>query len=185
MLVASYTDYICPSSSSPLLRRSHNFLLLIRAAFSRLRDCRVNHSGRSQGKNGGRADGGVERCSVSHRYQGANRIPDSCTGHRTVAAYNDYFESMLQLAPMDLTACCAIRSSVAQSPPAMPMPPMHSPSAITGQPPSIAVHRSGPAASARPSAWTTSSCCAWAPREEVGRLFEAAHTALVVAECTE
>src|ERR1035437_4702359 len=91
-----------------------------------------------------------------------------------IGCQSDYFRSLLQLAPIDSTACCAMRSSVAQSPPA-----------ITGQPPSIAVHRCGPAASARPSAWPTSSGCACAPREEVARLFEAAHTALVVAECTE
>src|SRR5450759_1195960 len=102
-----------------------------------------------------------------------------------IGCHSDYFGSVLQLAPIDSTACCAMRSSVAQSPPAIPMPPMHSPSAIMGQLPSIAVHRCGPAASARPSAWATSSGCAWAPREEVARLFEAAHTALVVAECTE
>ena len=57
-----------------------------------------------------------------------------------------------QLAPIASTASRAMRSSVAQSPPLTPMPPMHSPPTITGAPPSIAVQRSGPAASARPSA---------------------------------
>src|SRR5205807_1654056 len=66
-----------------------------------------------------------------------------------------YFE----LAPMDSTASRAMRSSVAQSPPLTPTPPMHSPSTITGQPPSIAVQRPGPAASASPRAWATSSAC--------------------------
>ena len=45
---------------------------------------------------------------------------------------------------------CAMRSSVSQSPPLTPMPPMHWPSTRTGKPPSIAVQRSGPAASASP-----------------------------------
>ena len=68
------------------------------------------------------------------------------------------------------TASRAMRSSVAQSPPLTPTPPMHSPSTMTGQPPSIAVQRSGPAASASPSACATSSACACAPCEEVGPL---------------
>src|SRR5512146_695820 len=48
----------------------------------------------------------------------------------------------------------------------------------------MAVQRSGPAASASPIAWLTSSGCAAAPLAVVGRLFDAAHTALVVEECT-
>src|ERR1039458_3780921 len=98
--------------------------------------------------------------------------------------HGHHFESECQLAPIDSTACWAMRSSVTQSPPATPMPPMHSPSAMTGQPPCIAVQRSGPAASARPSACAASSSCACAPRAEVMRLLEAAQTALVVDECT-
>ncbi len=58
---------------------------------------------------------------------------------------------------------CAMRRSVCQSPPLTPMPPMHSPSTSTGTPPSIAVQRSGPAASARPSAWVTSRSWPTAP----------------------
>ena len=54
----------------------------------------------------------------------------------------------------------------------------------TGAPPSIAVQRSGPAASASPSAWVMSRSCPTAPFAEVARLFEAAQTALVVQECT-
>src|SRR5262245_52199965 len=77
-----------------------------------------------------------------------------------------------------------MRSSVFQSAPATPTPPMHSPSTITGQPPSMAVQRSPPAASASPSAWLVSRSCPTAPLAEVGRLFEAAQTALVVAEWT-
>src|SRR5262245_33224940 len=61
---------------------------------------------------------------------------------------------------------------------------MHSPSTITGHPPSMAVQRSMPAASASPSAWLVSRSCPTAPLAEVGRLFEAAHTAFVVAEWT-
>src|SRR5262249_27257949 len=77
-----------------------------------------------------------------------------------------------------------MRSSVFQSAPATPTPPMHSPSTITGQPPSMAVQRSAPAASASPSAWLVSRSCPTAPLAEVGRLLEAAQTALVVAEWT-
>ena len=47
----------------------------------------------------------------------------------------------------------------------------------------MAVQRSGPAASASPSACTASSACPCAPWAEVARLFEAAQTAFVVAEC--
>ena len=61
---------------------------------------------------------------------------------------------------------------------------MHSPSTRIGTPPSIAVQRSGPAASARPSACVTSRSCPTAPLAVVARLLEAAHTALVVQECT-
>src|SRR5215468_6938612 len=85
-------------------------------------------------------------------------------------------------APIASMASQAMRASVSQSPPLTPTPPMHSPSTITGKPPSMAVHRSGPAASASPIAWATSSGCACAHLAEVGRLFEAAQTALVVAE---
>src|SRR5262249_20188228 len=95
------------------------------------------------------------------------------------------YYSLFHRAPIDSTAARAIRSSVAQSAPAAPTPPMHSPSTITGAPPSIAVQRSGPAASASPSACATSSACPCAPWDVVERRFEAAHTALVVAECTE
>ena len=70
---------------------------------------------------------------------------------------------IFQLAPIASTASRAMRSSVAQSPPLTPMPPMHSPSTRTGAPPSIAVQRSGPAASARPSAWVTSRSWPTAP----------------------
>src|SRR4029077_13781575 len=45
--------------------------------------------------------------------------------------------------------------------------------------------RSGPAASASPSACATSSAWPCAPCDDVGRLFDAAQTALVVAECRE
>src|SRR5690349_9561411 len=55
---------------------------------------------------------------------------------------------------------------------------------MTGAPPSIAVQRSAPAASARPIACDTSSVLPVAPVAPVVRRFEAAHTALVVAECT-
>ena len=51
-------------------------------------------------------------------------------------------------------------------------------------PPSIAVQRSGPAASASPSACVTSRSCPTAPFAVVARLLEAAQTALVVQECT-
>src|SRR5258705_7046448 len=61
-----------------------------------------------------------------------------------------------QLSPIDSTAALAMRKSVSQSPPLTPTPPIHWPSTSTGTPPSMAVHRSGPAASARPSAWLTS-----------------------------
>ena len=61
-----------------------------------------------------------------------------------------------QFAPIDSTASLAIRKSVSQSPPLTPTPPMHSRSTSTGTPPSMAVHRSGPAASASPIAWLTS-----------------------------
>src|SRR5262245_6869222 len=61
---------------------------------------------------------------------------------------------------------------------------MHSPLTSTGQPPSIAVQRSGPAASARPRACAVSSACPTAPCDVVFRRFEAAQAALVVAECT-
>ena len=47
-----------------------------------------------------------------------------------------------------------------------------------------AIKRSGPAARARPSAWATSSVWPTAPFDPVPRLFEAAQTALVVAEWT-
>src|SRR5215831_19621955 len=94
----------------------------------------------------------------------------------------DHLPSSCHLAPIDSTAAWAMRSSVAQSPPATPMPPMHSPSTMIGEPPSMAVQRSGPAANARPSACARSSGCACAPRDEVERLLDAAHTALVVAE---
>src|SRR5882724_11525251 len=85
---------------------------------------------------------------------------------------------------MASAASLATRSSNAQSPPATPTAPMHSLPAMIGQPPSIAVQRSGPAARERPSACATSSAWPCAPFEPVARLFEAAHTALVVAECT-
>src|SRR5262249_9086927 len=58
------------------------------------------------------------------------------------------------------------------------------PPAMIGAPPSIAVQRSGPAARARPSAWATSSVWPTAPLDPVLRLLDAAHAALVVAECT-
>ena len=41
-----------------------------------------------------------------------------------------------------------MRWSVTQSPPLTPTPPIHSPSTMTGDPPSVAVQRFGPAASA-------------------------------------
>src|SRR6185436_2541105 len=72
-------------------------------------------------------------------------------------------------------------SSNSQLPPATPTPPMHSSPAMTGQPPSIAVQRSGPAASARPRACATSSGWPCAPFADVTLLFEAAQTAFVVA----
>src|SRR5439155_9516002 len=90
-----------------------------------------------------------------------------------------------ELAPIDSTASRAMRSSVAQSAPLTPTPPMHSLSTMIGQPPSIAVQRSGPAASARLSAWAVPSAWPCATWDEVVRLFEAAQTALVVAECRE
>src|SRR5258706_2408787 len=104
--------------------------------------------------------------------------------HVRPPAHPDARNLHFALAPIDSTASRATRSSNSKLPPLTPMPPMHSPSTITGHPPSIAVQRSAPAASARPSACTVSSSCACAPRAEVGRLLEAAHTALVVAECT-
>ena len=88
------------------------------------------------------------------------------------------------VAPIDSTAACAIFRSVSQSPPLTPTPPMHSPSTRIGTPPSMAVQRSGPAASARPSAWVTSRSWPTAPLAVVARLLEAAHTALVVQECS-
>src|SRR5229473_1406916 len=54
-----------------------------------------------------------------------------------------------QLTPIDSTAALAMRKSVSQSPPLTPTPPIHWPSISTGTPPSMAVHRSGPAANAR------------------------------------
>src|SRR5260221_8791812 len=89
-----------------------------------------------------------------------------------------------QLAPIDSTAACAIFKSVCQSPPLTPTPPMHWPSERIGTPPSIAVQRSGPAASASPSACVRSRSWPTAPLAVVGRLLEAAHTALVVHECS-
>ena len=71
-------------------------------------------------------------------------------------------------------------ASVSQSPPLTPTPPMHWPSTSTGTPPSMAVQRSGPAASARPMAWLTSRSWPTAPLAVVGRRLDAAHTALVV-----
>src|SRR6267143_2057105 len=82
-------------------------------------------------------------------------------------------------APIDSTASRARRSSNSQL-----TPPMHSPPTMIGQPPSIAVQRSGPAASASPRACAVSRGCPWPPFAEVGLLFEAAQTAFVVAECT-
>ncbi len=76
----------------------------------------------------------------------------------------------LQVAPIASTASRAMRSSVAQSPPLTPMPPMHSPPTMIGAPPSIAVQRSGPAANARPSAWLVSRSCPTAPLAEVHAL---------------
>src|SRR6201999_4199541 len=89
-----------------------------------------------------------------------------------------------QLAPIDSTAACAIARSVAQSPPLTPTPPMHSPFTRIGTPPSMAVQRSGPAASANPSACVTSRSWPTAPFAVVARLLEAAHTAFVVQECS-
>ena len=66
--------------------------------------------------------------------------------------YSPSLTSYFQVAPIASTASRAMRSSVAQSPPLTPMPPIHSPPMSTGAPPSIAVQRSGPAASASPSA---------------------------------
>src|SRR5258708_1531295 len=86
------------------------------------------------------------------------------------------------LAPIEATASRASFSSNSQLPPATPMPPRHSPSTRIGQPPSIAVQRPAPAASARPRAWATSSGWPCAPCDEVRRLLEAAHTAFPVAE---
>src|SRR5438445_412987 len=91
---------------------------------------------------------------------------------------------MPQFAPIDSTAILAIRKSVSQSPPLTPTPPIHSRSTSTGTPPSMAVHRSGPAASASPIAWLTSRSWPAAPLAAVGRRFDAAQTALVVQECT-
>src|SRR5262249_45695871 len=81
-------------------------------------------------------------------------------------------------------ASCATRSSNSQFPPATPTPPMHSPSARIGAPPSIAVQRSGPAARAGPGAWARASPWPPAPLDPVARLLDAAPPALVVAECT-
>src|SRR5262249_5178399 len=67
------------------------------------------------------------------------------------------------LAPIASTASRASFWSCSQLPPATPMPPTHSPSTRTGQPPSIAVQRSGPAARARPMACATSSDWPTAP----------------------
>ena len=77
---------------------------------------------------------------------------------------------------------CANRS--AQSPPLTPTPPMHWPSTRIGTPPSIAVQRSGPAASARPSAWSRRGPGRPRPWPWSARRLEAAHTALVVQECS-
>ena len=95
------------------------------------------------------------------------------------------FRLCFQLAPIDSTAAWAIFRSVSQSPPLTPTPPMHSPSTRIGTPPSMAVQRSGPAASARPSACVDVEVLpdrALAPRS--ARLFDAAQTALVVQECS-
>jgi len=56
-----------------------------------------------------------------------------------------YFLSGFQVARMDSTASWAIFRSAFQSPPATPMPPMHSPLTRIGQPPRVAVQtgRSG------------------------------------------
>src|SRR5215831_8980819 len=98
------------------------------------------------------------------------------------ATRHSLFASYSHRAPIASTAARAMRSSVFQSAPATPTPPMHSPSMITGQPPSMAVQRSGPAASASPSAWLVSRSCPTAPLADVGRLLDAAQTAFVVAE---
>src|SRR5258706_11952282 len=85
---------------------------------------------------------------------------------------------------MDSTASRATRASNSKFPPAIPTPPTHSPPKRIGQPPSIAVQFVAPAASFKPSACATSRDCPCAPFDPVGRRLEAAHTALVVAECT-
>src|SRR4029079_7474146 len=105
-----------------------------------------------------------------------------CASHHEAQKYRRR-KIHFQLAPIDSTAACAIARSVSQSPPLTPTPPMHSPFARIGTPPSMAVQRSGPDARASPSAWVTSRSWPTAPLAVVARLLDAAHTALVVQEC--
>src|SRR5205814_5560587 len=119
-----------------------------------------------------RADGELTRA--------LHRIGD----HIGPPAHTQTGDTQRSLHLIDSAASRATRSSNCQSPPATPTAPMHSLPAMTGQPPSIAVQRSGPAASARPTACVTSSAWPCAPLAPVARRLDAAQTAFVVAECT-
>ena len=107
--------------------------------------------------------------------------PCRCRRREAVQRPSIYF----QLAPIDSTAACAIFRSVSQSPPLTPTPPMHSPSTRIGH---AAFHR-GPALRARRRARGRAHASRRAPGPTaplavVGRLLDAAHTALVVQECS-